>query len=90
MTFKALGAPTLMILRIVAAQALASGAAGFGLGVGASALLGSVISAEAMPYALTPWTMLFAGVVVLMVCVVSAVLSSLRLLKLDIGTVFKS
>ncbi|MCE7974326.1 MAG: hypothetical protein DYG92_08405 [Leptolyngbya sp. PLA1] len=89
-TFKALGAPTSMILRIVAAQALASGAAGFGLGVGASALLGSVISAEAMPYALTPWTMLFAGVVVLVVCVVSAVLSSLRLLKLDIGTVFKS
>ncbi|MBL9030562.1 MAG: ABC transporter permease [Phycisphaerae bacterium] len=88
-TFKALGASTPMILRIVAAQALFSGLMGFGMGIGASSLLGTSVQAEAMPYALTPWTMLFAGVVVLMVCVISAVLSAMRVLKLDIATVFK-
>jgi putative ABC transport system permease protein len=89
-TFKALGAPTTLIVRIVAVQALTSGAAGFGLGVGASAALGSSINAEDMPYALTPSIMLLTGLVVLLVCVASAVLSSLRVLKLDISTVFKS
>ncbi|MFN0133210.1 MAG: FtsX-like permease family protein [Phycisphaerales bacterium] len=88
-TFKTLGASTSLILAIVAVQALFSGATGFGMGVGASALVGSTVNVEAMPYALTPWTLLFAGVVVLMVCVVSAVLSAMRVLKLDIGTVFK-
>ncbi|MDX2131511.1 MAG: ABC transporter permease [Planctomycetota bacterium] len=89
-TFKALGAGTATILRMVAAQALVSGFIGFGLGVGASSLLGSSVSVEAMPYALTHFTMLFAGSIVLLVCVVSALLSAMKVLQLDIGTVFKS
>ncbi len=89
-TFLALGASQALIVAIVALQALVCGACGFGLGVGASALLGTLVKIDAMPYALTWPTMAFTGTVVLMVCVISAVLSTLKVLKLDIGTVFKS
>ncbi len=89
-TFLALGASQSLIVAIVALQALLCGACGFGLGVGASALLGTLVKLDAMPYALTWTTMAFTGTVVLMVCVISAVLSTLKVLKLDIGTVFKS
>jgi putative ABC transport system permease protein len=89
-TFKALGATTGTILRMVAAQALVSGFVGFGLGVGLSSAMGTAVELEAMPYAITTPTMLFTGGVVLFVCVVSALLSALKVLRLDISTVFKS
>jgi putative ABC transport system permease protein len=89
-TLQALGAPKFMIIRIVALQALFCGMCGFGLGVGVSACIGTFIKIDAMPYALTPPTMLFTGGVVLFVCVVSAILSTLKVLRLDVSTVFKS
>lgn len=88
--FQALGASRGQIVRVVASQALVSGAVGYGLGAGLSAGIGGSVKLEAMPYALTPATMAFGAGVVLLVCVVSAVLSAMRVLQLELSEVFKT
>ena len=87
-TFKALGATNGAIGRMVALQALVCGGTGYGLGVGVSAAVGTFVKTDAMPYVLTVWTLLFGIVAVLAVCVVSAVLSTIKVFRLDPATVF--
>jgi putative ABC transport system permease protein len=87
-TFKALGATNSRIAGMIAVQALVCGGTGYGLGVGVSSLAGTLIVTDAMPYVLTPWTLLFTLAAVVLVCVVSAVLSALRVFRLDPAQVF--
>ncbi len=87
-TFKALGATNATIASMIAVQAVVCGATGYGLGVGTSSVIGTFVKTDAMPYILTAWTLLFTGVAVLVVCVVSAVLSAMRVFRLDPASVF--
>ncbi len=88
--FKALGAGNRIVVAMVVAQALVAGLAGFCLGVGASSLMGLIVKSPAMPYTLTPSTLLFTGVTVLVVMVFAAALSSLKVVGLEPGRVFSS
>lgn len=87
-TFKALGATNAKIAGMIAVQALVCGACGYGIGVGVSSAVGTFVVTDAMPYVLTVWTLLFTLGAVLVVCVVSAVLSALRVFRLDPASVF--
>ncbi|HEX2838581.1 MAG TPA: ABC transporter permease [Phycisphaerales bacterium] len=87
-TFKALGATNAMIAGMIAVQAMVCGACGYGIGVGVSSAVGTFVVTDAMPYVLTVWTLLFTLGAVLVVCVVSAVLSALRVFRLDPASVF--
>lgn len=89
-TFMALGASTRTVIGMIVVQAVLCGAMGYGLGVGCSALLGFVVRTPAMPYLLMWQTMVFTGVVVLMVSTVSAVLSMFKVARLDVAAVFKA
>jgi putative ABC transport system permease protein len=87
-TFKALGASARVLVAMIATQAAACGVTGFGLGVGASSLIGSVVEINAMPYLLMWQTLAFTAVAVVVVCVVAAVLSARLVLRLDPSRVF--
>jgi len=89
-TFMALGTPVRTLVAMIVVQALLCGATGYGLGVGLSALMGWLVRTPAMPYLLLWQTMVFTGVVVLVVSTISAVLSVLKVARLDVGTVFKA
>lgn len=87
-TFKALGASGGTIVGMVVVQALVSGVVGYCLGTGASCLLGTFITSRAMPYRLTFSTMVFTAVTVLAVSIFAAILSSIKVLRLEPARVF--
>lgn len=89
-TLKALGAGDWIVVRMVAVQALACGLLGYGLGVGASALLGKAMVRADQPYLLLWQTLVVTAVVVLVVCVVAGAMSCWKVLKLEPGIVFRS
>lgn len=87
-TFKALGAANRTITLMVVSQAIVCGAVGFGLGVGASALMGLIVRTPAMPYQLTWGTILFTAGTVVVVTALSASLSALKVVGLEPARVF--
>ena len=89
-TFKALGASGKTIVAMVAAQALISGVVGFCLGVGASATMGLLVTSPAMPYRLVWSTITFTAVTVLLVSAFSAILSAIKVVRLEPSRVFSS
>lgn len=89
-TFKALGATNRTVVSMVIAQAVVSGVEGYGLGTGASSLMGFFIRSPAMPYELTATTMVFTAVTVGVVTVFSAVLSAIKVMRLEPAMVFNA
>ncbi|MDX2116641.1 MAG: ABC transporter permease [Planctomycetota bacterium] len=85
----ATGATTRTLLSMVAAQAVAAGLIGFGLGIGASCVLGFVMSGTGLPYRLMWPTFLITGVFVIVVCVLSAIVSARQAVRLEPGIVFR-
>ncbi|MGD9688479.1 MAG: ABC transporter permease [Phycisphaerales bacterium] len=88
-TFKALGTPVSTVVSMVAVQSLVSGAIGFGLGAGCSALLGMVMVRIDQPFLLVWPTLVFAGLLVLIVCVLAGMLSASKVARADAAVVFK-
>lgn len=92
-TLKALGTTGVVLVKMVIVQALLATGTGFGLGVGASCLLGRWLassSSASMPYAMV-WPVLGAsGAAVVAVAVVASTLSSRRVLRLEPGIVFNT
>lgn len=88
-TLKALGAVNGKIVTMVAAQALACGVTGFSLGIGASAMLGLMMNRVNQPYLLIWPTIIATGLVVLFVCLCAGTLSSLKVIRLEPGIVFR-
>jgi putative ABC transport system permease protein len=85
----ALGTSRAALVRMVVVQAVASGATGYGAGIGASALMGTLVTSDAMPYRLMAWNMGLTACMVVVVSAVAAALSAARLLRLEPGMVFK-
>lgn len=88
-TFKALGAPNRMILRMIVAQAALCGLVGFGLGVGASAIVGRITPQATMPYLLLWQVLSFTAAAMFLICTISAVLSARIAWRVDPARVFK-
>jgi putative ABC transport system permease protein len=87
---KALGATDRRLVAMVVLQSLFSSAVGYGLGVGASCAFGLTASSNTMPYKAVAGTFLFAAAAVLLVAVISATLSMLRVRRLEPGIVFRA
>ncbi|MCC6677950.1 MAG: FtsX-like permease family protein [Phycisphaerales bacterium] len=90
-TLKALGASNQRVVAMVLAQAAVCGATGYGLGVGFSCLLGRVIiKSDTMPYLLAGKTLVFTACAVMVVTMFAAVMSAVKVMRLEPAQVFKT
>ena len=89
-TLKAMGAANAKLLGMIVLQALMVGVIGYGLGVGAASLFGVLTKNTELAFRL-PWQLLAlsAGAVSL-ICVGSALVSILKVIKLEPAIVFRS
>lgn len=88
-TFKAMGAPNKTLIQMVVTQALSMGGLGYILGVGLAALFGWVLEATQLSFRLPLSLLGFTALAVLLICLVSALVSIRRLLKLEPAMVFR-
>jgi putative ABC transport system permease protein len=87
---KAMGAPDGMLLRMILLQAALVGAIGYGLGVGAATLVGHLTRNSELAFRL-PWQLLLiTAAAVTFICLVAALLSIRKVMKLEPAIVFKS
>jgi putative ABC transport system permease protein len=87
---KALGLSDGRLLQMIAVQVLVVGAIGFGLGAGLAAIAGMLLPYVGVGFYM-PWQLLVgAGVGVLGICLVSAFLSAIRIVRLEPAVVFKA
>jgi putative ABC transport system permease protein len=90
-TLKAMGATNPTLLRMILLQALMVGAIGYGLGVGAASLWGSLLSGRTQIAFRLQWQLLLvSAAAVLLICLASAALSIRKVMKLEPGVVFRS
>ncbi len=89
-TLKAMGATNWLLIAMVLVQALTVGAIGYGIGVGAGAVLGEIVGQAGLAF-LLPWQIVvFTAVSTAVICVLAALLSVIRVLRLEPAIVFKS
>ena len=88
-TLKAMGTGNTVLLRMIVLQALVVGALGYGLGVGAAALFGYLMSGTELSFRLVPEILILAGGAIAVIVTFSALLSIRRVMKLEPAIVFK-
>ncbi|HSI36967.1 MAG TPA: ABC transporter permease [Tepidisphaeraceae bacterium] len=87
---KAMGAGNGLLLRMILLQGLLVGSIGYGLGVGAAALIGYLARNSELAF-LLPWQVLVVtGVAVTLICVFASLISIRKVIKLEPAIVFKS
>jgi len=87
---KAMGASNLTLLRMILLQAILVGSIGYGLGVGLAALFGFSMRHSILAFKL-PWQLLvFSGTGVSLICTIVALISILKVIRLEPAVVFKS
>jgi putative ABC transport system permease protein len=87
---KAMGATNGRLLRMIVLQAVVVGAIGYGLGVGGAAFMGWKTQGTELAFRL-PWQiLLMTGVAITIICVIAAVLSIWKVIRLEPAIVFKS
>ncbi len=86
---KAMGASNKMLLRMILLQAMIVGLIGYGLGVGLAALFGWASKNSELAFRL-PWQLLaISATAVTVICIFSALVSILKVVKLEPAIVFK-
>jgi putative ABC transport system permease protein len=87
---KAMGASNAQLLKMILLQAVLVGSIGYGLGVGLAALFGFAMRHSIMAFKL-PWQLLvFSGVGVGFICIIAALISILKVIRLEPAIVFKN
>jgi len=87
---KAMGASNLTLLRMILLQAVLVGSIGYGLGVGLTALFGHAMRHTILAFKF-PWQLLvFSGAGVSLICVFAALISIIKVIRLEPAIVFKS
>lgn len=86
---KAMGASNFLLLRLILLQALTVGFVGYGLGVGCASLFGNSAGRTELAFRLLPEILLIVAGAVLAVCMLSAVISMWKVLRLEPAIVFK-
>ena len=87
-TLRALGSSSGYIHKVILAQAGLSAAAGYGLGIGLSLVIAQFSGETALPVVFTPVLAAFLFAITLIMCVVSALSSILKVTKIDPASVF--
>jgi putative ABC transport system permease protein len=87
---KAMGASNLSLLRMILLQALFVGSIGYGMGVGLTALFGYLMRHSILAFKF-PWQLLvFSGIGVSLICMLAALLSIIKVIRLEPAIVFKT
>jgi len=86
---KAMGASNLLLLRMVAAQVMFAAFVGFGIGVGLTALSGRFLGGSELAFHMAWQVPVFGGLAILVCCLLAALLSISRVLRLEPAVVFK-
>lgn len=87
---KAMGASNWTLLRMILLQALLVGSIGYGMGVGLTALFGYAMRHSILAFKF-PWQLLiFSGAGVSIICMLAALISILKVIRLEPAIVFKS
>jgi putative ABC transport system permease protein len=87
---KAMGASNPTLLRMILLQALLVGSIGYGIGVGAASVFGLLSKNSELAFRL-PWQVLgISAAAVTIICMVSALISIHKVMKLEPAIVFKS
>lgn len=87
---KAMGASNSTLLRMILLQAVVVGSIGYGLGVGIAALFGFLMRHSILAFKM-PWQLLvFSGGGVGLICVMVALISIMKVIRLEPAIVFKS
>ncbi|MDD5321658.1 MAG: ABC transporter permease [Methylococcales bacterium] len=86
---KAMGTSNWTLLRMILLQAVLVGSIGYGLGVGLTALFGYAMRNTILAFKF-PWQLLlFSGAGVSLICVFAAIISILKVIRLEPAIVFK-
>lgn len=88
-TLKAMGATNGVLLRMILLQALLVGVLGYGLGVGGAAVFGYTLGGTALSFRLTKDLLIFSGSAISLICVLSALISIRKVMRLEPAVVFK-
>lgn len=87
---KAMGASNWVLLRMTILQSLTVGTIGYGLGVGAASLFGYLARNSELAFRM-PWQVLaISAGAVLLICVLSAIFSIIKVMRLEPAIVFKA
>ena len=90
-TLKAMGATNFMLLRMIVLQAVVVGLLGYGLGVGVAALFGNspiVVSGD-FAFRLLQENLLISAAAMVLICTGSALISIIKVIRLEPAIVFK-
>lgn len=88
--FKAMGARTSTLVAMVLAQSFTCGMIGYGLGVGIATFFGNTVLAKGQPPFWMTWQLLvFTGLVITVVCSVSALIGLRKVVTLEAAVVFR-
>jgi putative ABC transport system permease protein len=86
---KAMGTSNWTLLRMILLQAVLVGSIGYGLGVGLTALFGHAMRNSILAFRF-PWQLLlFSGAGVSLICVFAAIISIIKVIRLEPAIVFK-
>lgn len=86
---KAMGASNWVLLRMILLQAVLVGSIGYGIGVGLTALFGFAMRNTILAFKF-PWQLLvFSGVGISLICAFAAIISILKVIRLEPAVVFK-
>ena len=89
-TLKAMGTTNARLLGMIILQAVIVGGIGYGIGVGAATLFGYLVRGSELAFRL-PWQILaITGIAMAVICILSAVISIRKVMKLEPAIVFKS
>jgi putative ABC transport system permease protein len=86
---KAMGAPNAMLLKMILLQSALVGAIGYGLGVGIASLFGLMIRDSELAFRMPWWLLVVSAVSVAIICMLSAGISILKVVRLEPAIVFK-
>ena len=87
---KAMGTSNWTLLRMILLQAILVGSTGYGMGVGLTALFGYLMRHSILAFKF-PWQLLiFSGLGVSLICMLAALISILKVIRLEPAIVFKS
>jgi putative ABC transport system permease protein len=88
-TLKAMGAANWTLLRMILLQAFLVGALGYGLGVGGASLFGYLLGGTELSFRLTKELLLISAGAITLICIVSAMISIRKVMRLEPAIVFK-
>ncbi len=86
---KAMGATNGTLVKMVVAQVLVAGTIGFGIGLGGAAVSGYFMSRGGLAFTMIWQIPVIGAAAILVVCVLAAMISLSRVLRLEPGVVFK-